>query len=263
LQQLTDILSQLPTSIYTNEDKDLLFVFFESFSHEELMLWGILPPPMRIPPLEQHSLHQDCVHNFELFRQKAADEAQLQLKIVSSYRSFFRQLTIWEDKVQGKRPLWNKKGDQLLQKEQIQQLSSYDLVQTILRWSALPGWSRHHWGTDFDLIASNLVPADYQVQLIPSEFEQQGYFYPLHQWLSQYEREEEKLIFFRPYQFDTGGISPEAWHLSYAPLASRYTQQFSLKRYQEFLEQWPCQFLLRDVILNHLHSLFQQFFVIT
>ena len=32
----------------------------------------------------------------------------------------------------------------------------------ILLWSALPGASRHHWGTDFDVFDRAAVPPDYR-----------------------------------------------------------------------------------------------------
>ena len=37
------------------------------------------------------------------------------------------------------------------QKLDITLLSEEDKINSILRWSALPGGGKHHWGTDFDV----------------------------------------------------------------------------------------------------------------
>ena len=39
-----------------------------------------------------------------------------------------------------------------------------------MRWSAIPGSSRHHWGTDLDVYDAAAVTPDYQVQLTPQEW---------------------------------------------------------------------------------------------
>ena len=49
-------------------------------------------------------------------------------------------------------------------------------IEAILPWSALPGASRHHWGTDVDLIDRKATPPGYRVQLTPEEFEPGGPF---------------------------------------------------------------------------------------
>ena len=43
-----------------------------------------------------------------------------------------------------------------------------------------------------------------------------GIFYPLHCWLDE---NISKFGFFRPYKFFRGGMYPEPWHLSFAPLS--------------------------------------------
>ena len=37
----------------------------------------------------------------------------------------------------------------------------------ILEWSALPGASRHHWGSEFDVFDLAALPEGYRVQLLP------------------------------------------------------------------------------------------------
>ncbi len=52
----------------------------------------------------------------------------------------------------------------------------------ILRWSALPGGSRHHWGCDFDVYARNLLPPGTQLQLEPWEY-LEGHQLAFYQWV--------------------------------------------------------------------------------
>ena len=91
-----------------------------------------------VPP---HFLHRDIVDDWSAL-QLASVEAGFDLAIVSAYRSFERQLLIWNEKVEGKRPLLDANGQIL----DAGGLDDKSLVFAILRWSALPGGSRHHWG---------------------------------------------------------------------------------------------------------------------
>ena len=50
-------------------------------------------------------------------------------------------------------------------------------------FSALPGASRHHWGTDIDVYDANAVSSDYVVQLSLKEVGSGGVFDSLHKWL--------------------------------------------------------------------------------
>ena len=69
------------------------------------------------------------------------------LSIASGFRSFERQLVLWNDKLSGVRPV----VDELGQPIAINRLSPFEVMQKVMRWSAIPGASRHHWGTDIDI----------------------------------------------------------------------------------------------------------------
>jgi hypothetical protein len=43
--------------------------------------------------------------------------------------------------------------------------------------------------------------------------------------------------FFRPYGNDRGGVAPEPWHLSYAPVAERALGQLSVEVLRALLEE--------------------------
>ena len=157
------------------------------------------------------SIHRDVLAPF-LALQANAKEAGFNLQIASGFRSFERQRLIWNNKYAGKTHL-------LAQDESIlsfEQLSELEKLQAILHWSALPGASRHHWGTDFDIYDPDLLPDGKKLQLICAEYQPLGYFFELNQWLSE---NMGKFGFYRPYQSYQGGVAAEPWHISYKPIA--------------------------------------------
>ena len=50
---------------------------------------------------------------------------------------------------------------------------------------AIPGTSRHHWGTDLDVYDAAALPADYRLELSPAEVAPGGLFDSLHRWLDE------------------------------------------------------------------------------
>lgn len=165
------------------------------------------------------SLHHAVVAPFLAMRQAAAAEG-IDLLPVSSFRDFDRQLVIWNGKCRGERPLLDADGQPL----DARRLDDDALVAAILVWSALPGASRHHWGTDFDVIDKAAMPDGYRPQLVQSEYAPGGVFERLEAWLAAHAAEHG---FYRPYTTWRGGSQPEPWHLSYAPVASQALAQFS------------------------------------
>ena len=97
-------------------------------------------------------------------------------------------------------------------------MTEEEVVHAILLWSALPGASRHHWGTEIDLIDRAALPTGQRPQLIALEYSPGGVFEKLGAWLP---RHCEDYGFFLPYDRDRGGVRPEPWHLSFAPVSSR------------------------------------------
>lgn len=142
----------------------------------------------------------------------AASAAGIDIGVVSGFRDFERQVAIWNAKYCGERELLDREGRTLAAAH----LSATDLIDAILAWSALPGASRHHWGTDIDVIDRAAVPADFQPRLVRAEFDRDGPFARLDTWLAD---NMAAFGFFRPYTLDRGGVQPEPWHLSFAPLS--------------------------------------------
>jgi LAS superfamily LD-carboxypeptidase LdcB len=181
---------------------------------------------------------------------KEAASAGIDLRPISGFRSFERQSAIWNAKATGQRALLADDGRPL----DFKSLTSNEVIKAILRWSALPGASRHHWGTDMDVYDAAAVPPGYEVQLTPEESNTK--FSVLHAWLDQNMR---RFGFFRPYARDLGGIAPEAWHLSYEPLAGEYFAKYSFTWLQEAVR--ASQLVLKELVLENLPQIHEQYFL--
>ena len=173
--------------------------------------------------------------------------------IASGFRNYQRQLQIWNAKAGGERVLLDAEGQPLERRS----LSDWQLAQAILRWSALPGASRHHWGTDIDVYDRAAVAADYVVQLTPAEVADDGPFGAFHRWLDQRIASGDSYGFFRPYAEDSGGIAPERWHLSYAPMALYYQRQLTPERLWTALD--APGLALRSCVQQHWPEIFERF----
>ncbi len=182
---------------------------------------------------------------------EAAKSQSVAIKIVSSYRSFERQLTIWNNKWQGHRPVYSRHGRPL----NINQMSSIEKYKAICLWSALPGLSRHHWGTDFDIFLSEPIEAGYQVNLTPDEFGKNGPCYPLQQWLDE---NIAHFGFYRPYKTYNHGVSEEPWHISYHNIAQPILESFNYPKWQQWIIQ--SNILEPQFISSQLEHYRQQYF---
>ncbi len=90
----------------------------------------------------------------------------------------------------------------------------------ILRFSAVPGASRHHWGTDVDF--NSVANADWAPPSGGSATG--GRFFALGQWL---QANAGRVGFVQSYAAGrTGGHADEPWHWSYAPIALRLREMY-------------------------------------
>lgn len=166
------------------------------------------------------SLHHAVVRPFQQLR-AAANLAGIDLVPVSSFRDFGRQLAIWNGKHRGERELLAADGTPLAAGA----LDEEARVEAILHWSALPGASRHHWGTDMDVIDAAAVPPGYRPRLVAAEYAPDGVFARLDAWLTANAAAHG---FFRPYATWRGGVQPEPWHLSHARVAGAALAAYSV-----------------------------------
>jgi len=166
-------------------------------------------------------LHAAVIDAFLAMREDAA-RAGIDLLPASSFRDFERQRRIWNAKYRGERTALDRRG----RPTDLSGRSPEARVETILLWSALPGASRHHWGSDIDVVDGNVVAAGYEPKLERSEFSGNGPFARLSGWLAAHMR---RYGFYRPYARAGRGVQPEPWHLSFAPVARRALPALSIE----------------------------------
>tara|TARA_B100000575_G_C23095584_1_gene631885 strand:- start:886 stop:1593 length:708 start_codon:yes stop_codon:yes gene_type:complete len=133
--------------------------------------------------------------------QKEALKEGIKIKIVSGFRSFNRQKQIWNRKFR-----INKMNG----------LSPKQNLLKIIEYSTLPGTSRHHWGTDIDIIDGNkIVSGDL---LLEENFHGDGPYVKLRKWM---DINSKRFGFYRPYNNNPKrkGFKYEPWHYSYAPIS--------------------------------------------
>ncbi len=154
-------------------------------------------------------LEQEVQAAFDLMKKEAAKDG-IQISIVSGYRSFKRQTQIWNRKYK---------------KYKSQGFEPDAIFDKIVEYSTVPGTSRHHWGTDIDIIDTN---ASYSGDvLVPSKFHGNGPFCKLKDWM---EKHGSRFGFELVYTMTDNrtGFKYEPWHYSYVPL--------SRKRYKDYLK---------------------------
>jgi len=154
-----------------------------------------------------NALNSNAQKAFDTMRAAALKDG-IDLKVVSGYRSFTRQ-----------RQIWNRK----YKKYQAQGLSPDAIFDKIVEYSTVPGTSRHHWGTDLDVIDQS---ASYSGDvLVPNKFHGNGPFCKMKDWM---EENASKFGFELVYTLNENrtGFNYEPWHYSYAPLSRKLLQQY-------------------------------------
>lgn len=179
---------------------------------------------------------------------KAAQQDGFELTPFSSFRDYQTQLRIWNYKYAGKKPLYDRDGNI----RDYNSLNELQIIECILNWSALPGGSRHQWGTEIDVVDGLAMPKDYQPKLLPEEVMEGGIFYPLHRWLDV---NLSKFGFFRPYKFYKGGMYPEPWHLSYAPIAMEAIKYVSIELLLSIIKE--SEILGKETILKLIPQIYE------
>ncbi|MEO9891517.1 M15 family metallopeptidase [Aurantibacter sp.] len=198
-------LTMLPSLSFAN-DNDIEYSILELMGKVDIDLYG-----------EGINLRQEA-HDAFLEMKKAAYSDGIDIKIVSSYRSFERQTSIFERKYiryidDGMAPL--------------------DAIDKIIEYSTIPGTSRHHWGTDIDVIDG--YPKVEGDVLVPNLFKNGGPFENFKKWMDE---NSEKFDFHLVYTdvAKRNGFKYEPWHYSYAPLSVPMLTQFRSKNLMQILK---------------------------
>jgi len=194
--------SQMKHNNITGEEKDFLLGKFDPAAHDNFKkaaspytfkdgIW------LQIEVLDAFMKMHD-----------AAKKDGITLHVISATRNFNRQKQIWENKWLGKTLV----GGRNLK------ITTPDPVERaliILRYSSMPGTSRHHWGTDIDI--NSVENAYFKTGKGLSEYK----------WL--YEN-APAFGFCQPYKNKgterLSGYEDEPWHWSYLPVSSQLTEQY-------------------------------------
>ena len=138
----------------------------------------------------------------------AAQKDGIRLKIISATRPFNHQKRIWEAKWNGQRKVDGRYLPGTI-KDPVQR------AYLILRYSSMPGTSRHHWGTDIDLNDLN------------NSYFATGTGKKVYDWLVKNAHLYGYCQVYSPKGDDRQwGYEEEKWHWSYLPVAQVLTQQY-------------------------------------
>lgn len=132
---------------------------------------------------------------------ESAKEDGIKLKVISGMRTFNYQKSIWERKWKNYK---EKNG-----------FSDEECAREILKYSAMPGSSRHHWGTDFDFNS------------LENSYFDSGEGKKIYSWLLE---NGHKYGFYQVYKRENlKGYSEEKWHWSYLEIADKMLKQYNEK----------------------------------
>lgn len=150
----------------------------------------------------------DEVYHAFVRMHEAARKDSISLVIVSATRTFDAQKRIWERK-------WT--GAQLVDGRNLAKTVPDPIARAriILRYSAMPGTSRHHWGTDIDI---NSVDTAYFASPVGRK---------VYAWLAANAGDYGFCQTYTPKGTDRPrGHEEEPWHWSYCPVAQHYLEQY-------------------------------------
>lgn len=177
----------VPSSISASEVEKYLRGKFEPAKHP-----AFVKVPIRYANRKGYYLRAEA---FEAFKKmhEAARKDKIDLIIRSAARNFNYQRWIWNRK-------WKEKTKKIPNPK--------NRVKDILRFSSMPGTSRHHWGTDIDLNSFN------------NHWFTHGKGLKLFNWMND---NAHKYGFCRPYTAKNAkrptGYNEEKWHWTYQPLS--------------------------------------------
>jgi len=141
----------------------------------------------------------------------AAKNDGVNLKIISGARNFNYQKSIWEQK-------WN--GGRLVDGKNLANTvkDPAERATIILKYSSMPGTSRHHWGTDMDLNS------------MENKYFETAEGKKIYNWL---DNNAAKYGFCQPFsalgEKRKNGYQEEKWHWSYLPLAKIFLKEYQKK----------------------------------
>ncbi len=182
--------------------RDSFESYQEFFTRDQLIGKGILNFKG-----SKFKMQQDAHKSFFKMKSEAAKE-NINIEIVSAFRSFERQKQIFENKY-----------NQFISEG----ITHIDTINKIIEYTSIPGTSRHHWGTDIDIIDANYTRPESILE--EEHFYGNGPYCKLREWMN----ENANLFGFYEVYTDIPtrkGFKYEPWHYSYAPVSISMIRAF-------------------------------------
>jgi zinc D-Ala-D-Ala carboxypeptidase len=164
--------------------------------------------PRRMCRIRQEYLHKD-VFDAYMAMHKAALKEDINLDLISATRTYAHQKKVWQSR-------WCFKKDPV------------DVAKEILKYIAMPGSSRHHWGTEIDVMSIN--HSFYRTPKGKKSFE----------WMMN---NANDFGFYLVYTKDRDiGFDYEPWHWTYLNVARKYQYNYKHKiTYSHFKDFYGCE----------------------
>ncbi len=167
---------------------------------------------------KEYKLLPEVAKQFELLKAEAK-KAGFKVHVVSSYRNYAYQNGIWERKYKA---------------NTAKKISAKQNIEKIIEYSTIPGTSRHHWGTDLDIIdATKGIPAD---PLNEKHFNEGGTMRKFKLWLDE---NASKYGFYLVYTNSPTrkGFKYEPWHFTYKPISQPMLQSYKKLDVKKVLQE--------------------------
>lgn len=203
----------------------------------------------RVTPIKTWAMHRDAIDSWNAMLVAAASDGVI-ISPLSSFRDFARQRLIWNEKFNGQRRVHDEQNRTLIKSD----FDDWAWVKKILRYSALPGLSRHHWGSDIDVFDGAALQQGALPQLQASEFCADGPCAQLDAWLQQ---RAHDFGFCRPYCSAANGVAPEPWHLSYIAIARQALAELNPEQLHALLRNNDIAGI--DIILPRLDQIIRRY----
>jgi LAS superfamily LD-carboxypeptidase LdcB len=149
--------------------------------------------PQKYTTKERIFMRTEALDAFQVMWQAANDDG-INLTILSAARNWTYQ-----------RGIWNRKW----KSDRYHNFEGVDRAIEILKYSAMPGSSRHHWGTDIDLNAFE-----------NKWFEEDPLGIATYEWLREHAPAHGFLQVYGDQSNGRTGYREEKWHWSYMPIAA-------------------------------------------
>tara|TARA_R110001583_G_scaffold412_1_gene3748 strand:- start:6571 stop:7299 length:729 start_codon:yes stop_codon:yes gene_type:complete len=167
---------------------------------------------------DTYKLQKEASESFINMRNEAL-KVGISIQIVSSYRSFNSQ-----------RRIWNRKYKKYISEG----LSPQKSIEKVIEYSTIPGTSRHHWGTEIDIIDGAI---ENPKRILSEEnYIKGGDYSNLKTWM---DANSEKFGFYLVYNNNSNrkGFKYEPWHFTYKPLSKPILEIFLSFDLTKFLQK--------------------------